>query len=75
MENKQEILDKLVECLKLTRQYSDDLLEMKYRATDEIVEVVWHDPYRETERTWSTFVNVAMDSGAAMLRDVLSAIR
>lgn len=74
MEDKQAILDQLTKTLKLTRYYEADLLEMKYRPTDEKVEVVWADPFSESG-TWSTFVNVAADSGAAMIRDVLKAIR
>ena len=66
MENKQDILDALVECLKLTRD-QHDLEQMIYDPEHETVTVAWAEG--------GTTVNVAMDSGVAMIRDVLNAIR
>lgn len=64
-ENKQEILDALCECLKLTRdQY--DLEELIYDEDTEQVTITWANG--------GTSVNVACDSGVAMIRDVLKAI-
>lgn len=66
MENKQDILDALVKCLKLTRdQY--DLEQLIYNEKNETVTVIW----AEGGKT----VNVALDSGIAMIRDVLNALR
>lgn len=64
-ENKQAILDALTECLKLTRdQY--DLEGMYYHEDSEMVTVAWSEG--------GTSVNVACDSGIAMVRDVLRAL-
>ena len=64
-ENKQEILDALCECLKLTRdQY--DLEELIYDEDTEQVVITWANG--------GTSVNVACDSGVAMIRDVLRAM-
>ena len=64
-ENKQEILDKLVEALKLTRRHYD-MVGMIYHPESEMVTVVWLEG--------GTSVNVACDSGIAMIRDILRAI-
>ena len=66
MEDKQDILDALVECLKLTRD-QHDLERLIYDEEHETVTVVWENGH--------TVVNVAMDSGIAMVRDVLRALR
>ena len=66
MENKQDILDALVECLRLTRdQY--DLEQLIYDPDQETVTIAWANG--------GTTVNVAMDSGIAMIRDVLRAMQ
>ena len=64
-ENKQAILDKLVEALKLTRQHYD-MEGMTYHPETEMVTVAWSEG--------GTSVNVALDSGIAMIRDILRAI-
>ena len=66
MENKQDILDALVECLKLTRD-QQDLEQLIYTEDNETVTVAWANG--------GTSVNVACDSGIAMIRDVLRALR
>ena len=66
MENKQDILDALVECLKLTRD-QQDLEQLIYNEDNETVTVAWANG--------GTSVNVACDSGIAMIRDVLRALR
>ena len=65
-ENKQAILDKLVEALKLTRQHYD-MVGMTYHPESEMVTVAWSEG--------GTSVNVACDSGIAMIRDILRAIK
>lgn len=65
-EDKQAILDKLVECLALMRD-QHDLMSLTYNKDNETVEVTWIGG--------SKLVNVAMDSGIAMVRDVLKAMR
>lgn len=65
-ENKQAILDALVDCLRLTRD-QHDLLDLEYDQEHEIVTVRWENGAKA--------VNVALDSGIAMIRDVLNAIR
>ena len=65
-ENKQDILDALCECLKLTRdQY--DLESLTYHDDSEMVTIAWAEG--------GTSVNVHMDSGIAMIRDVLRALQ
>ena len=66
MESKQDILDALTECLKLTRD-QHDLEAMIYDDVLETVTVAWQHG--------AQIVNVACDSGIAMIRDVLNAIR
>lgn len=63
MENKQAICDKLCECLKLTRLY-DDLEMLNYNKSCE--EVTAYFKGNNTKR-----INVAMDSGASMVRDIM----
>ena len=65
-ENKQAILDALVECLRLTRD-QQDLLNLQYDEKREVVWITWESGNKP--------VNVAMDSGIAMIRDVLNAMR
>ena len=65
MESKQDILDALVEALRLTRD-QHDLEALIYNDTTEEVRIVWENG--------SQTVNVAMDSGIAMIRDVLRAL-
>lgn len=65
-ENKQAILDKLVEALKLTRMHYD-IEGMTYHPETEMVTVAWSEG--------GTSVNVASDSGIAMIRDILRAIK
>ena len=65
-ENKQAILDALVECLRLTMD-QQDLLNLQYDEKREVVWITWENGNKP--------VNVAMDSGIAMIRDVLNAMR
>lgn len=66
MENKQEILDRLCFALQATRD-QDDLKKLIYDEDHEEVIICWDEG--------GTSVNVAMDSGIAMIRDVLKAFR
>lgn len=65
-ENKQEILDRLCFALQATRD-QDDLKKLIYDEDHEEVIICWDEG--------GTSVNVAMDSGIAMIRDVLKAFR
>lgn len=62
MENKQEILNALLTALKLTRS-QHDLEELLYHPDKETVDIIY--------KKGAVSVNVAMDSGIAMIRDVL----
>ena len=62
LEDKQEILDKLTIALKATRA-QHDLVDMVFDPIKETVRIVW--------RGGTGTVNVKMDSGIAMIRDVL----
>lgn len=69
MENKDAICKALAETLKLTRnqQDLDDLYYMVEGNGDEIVRVQWmNGAHRD--------INVSMDSGTAMIRDIMKAI-
>ena len=69
MENKDAICKALAETLKLTRNHQDldDLYYMVEANEDEIVRVQWmNGAHRD--------VNVTMDSGTAMIRDIMKAI-
>lgn len=69
MENKDAICKALAETLKLTRNHQnlDDLYYMAEDNGDEIVRVQWmNGAHRD--------VNVSMDSGTAMIRDIMKAI-
>jgi len=65
-ENKQDICDKLLETLKSTRALND-LVGLKYDGESEVVEAVF-------EKGYTCTINVAMDSGIAMIRDILRAL-
>ena len=66
-EDKQKILDLLLPALQATRQYRD-LGVLFYDEAHESVIAVYKNGA-------TTKANVACDSGAAMIRDVLEAIR
>lgn len=68
-EDKQAICDALCRTLRLTRQHSD-LVSLTYNYRDQDhqqVTVAWENG--------GTSVNVSMDSGIAMIRDILKAIQ
>lgn len=65
MEDKQRICDGLCEVLNLTRNHRD-LQRIKYDPKTEIVTILWVGGTRS--------VNVAMDSGTAMIRDIMRVI-
>ena len=66
MENKQEILDKLLPAVQLTTA-GNDIEELTYNRESEIVEIRFRNGGTRK-------VNVRMDSGIAMIRDVLREI-
>ena len=69
MENKQLILDALCSALQLTRDQADlEALEYKEISPDEQHVIATYD------RGGSREINVSLDSGIAMVRDVLRAI-
>lgn len=63
-EDKQEICTLLCETLQHTDNCRDDLLRIIYHEEDETVEVVFLNGTR--------VINVAMDSGTAMIRDIMT---
>ena len=69
MEDKQKICDKLLETLQLTRQY-EDLQSLIYlrggHDQESVMALVTSGGTQE--------INVSMDSGAAMVRDILKAL-
>lgn len=65
MENKQTICDLLCETLRQTYNHRD-LIRIEYDHRTEMVTLKWEEGTRS--------VNVAMDSGTAMIRDVMRAI-
>lgn len=65
MENKQRILDLLLPALQATRNF-DDLEDLEYDAENETVIATFKGGIRRA--------NVAMDSGTAMIQDVISQI-
>ena len=69
MEDKQKICDKLLETLQLTRQY-EDLQSLIYLPGGQDGETV--TALFASGGTWE--INVSMDSGAAMVRDILKAL-
>lgn len=66
MENKQLICDRLLECLYLTRQLYD-LIDLDYIKEKELVVAHFEGGGKKE-------INVAMDSGIAMIRDIIRAI-
>lgn len=68
-ENKQRICDLLCAALKATRD-QQDLQSLTYHYNgphDQMVTIAWSEG--------GTSVNVSMDSGIAMIRDILKALR
>lgn len=63
MENKQKILDLLLPALQETRNLHD-LVELEYRADRRLV-------YAKFASGNQKIVNVAMDSGTSLIRDVI----
>jgi len=66
MENKQEILEKLAEVIRLTRA-GDDLDHFEYDEKRELV-FAFFDESKHASRV----INVALDSGWAMIKDVVN---
>lgn len=66
MENKQQILDALLQTLRLTRSLYD-LEELTYESQSETV-------FAKYENGYGRRINVAMDSGTAMIKDVMSVL-
>lgn len=64
--NKQEICDLLLPCLKATGRL-DRLEELEYVKEEEVVLVKFNNGFTKT-------ANVAMDSGIAMIKDILSVL-
>lgn len=62
MEDKQTICDILCAALQLTKGYGDVKM-LEHHKSEEIVRIVYDDDY-------SKDVNIALDSGAAMIRDI-----
>lgn len=69
MENKQEICNLLCVALRATRD-QHDLTDIVYRQMSEDNEIV--TLFYENGR--KQFVNVSMDSGVAMIRDILRGV-
>lgn len=69
MEDKQMICDKLVEALQLTRQYEDlqSLIYLRRGEDHETVTALFTQGNTKE-------INVSMDSGSAMIRDILRAL-
>ena len=65
-ENKQLICDYLCQALRATRDHAD-LLELYYVKDREVVQVRWEGGTEE--------VNVNRDSGAAIIRDIMTVCR
>ena len=66
MEDKQVICDMLLETLRRTRNFSD-LIELAYDGEAEIVRAIFASGGEK-------IVNVAMDSGVAMIKDIMRAL-
>ena len=66
MEDKQLICDLLALALKRTREYSD-LISLVYDEEEETVRIFFTKGSKKA--------NVALDSGSAMIRDIIYAIR
>lgn len=69
-ENKELIVDKLLEVLRLTRELSD-LICLEYLADDKDNELV----IATFNTGYSKVVNVSMDSGIAMISDIVKGLR
>ena len=67
MENKQTICDLLVPVLQATRNLHD-LISLEYNQFDEEVVATFQDGYTKT-------AYVAMDSGTAMIKDIIKQIK
>jgi len=70
MENKQQICDLLTEALKATRDQAD-LIRIRYEEIGPDHQQVVLDYEGNGRRS----VNVSLDSGIAMIRDILMALR
>ena len=70
MENKQQICDLLTEALKATRDQAD-LIRIRYEEIGPDHQQVVLDYAGNGHRS----VNVSLDSGIAMIRDILMALR
>ena len=68
MENKQQILDYLLKAVQATRA-GNDVSALKFDADKELVYV-----YFDNSTTPGRSINVAMDSGIAILKDVINHI-
>lgn len=68
MENKQKICTLLLATLQATHN-QEDLTDIRYDKTgsDELVTLTWKNGYQKR-------VNVSMDSGTAMIRDIMKSI-
>ena len=66
-ENKQQICDALMEAFKLTRE-RDNIVSLEYDVNTEIVCVTYASGFK-------LLINVAMDSGMAMIKDIMNHIR
>ena len=66
MENKQLICNLLCKTLQATRNQVD-LVALNYNDKEETVTITW-------ESGGQRIVNVAMDSGTAMIRDIMKSI-
>lgn len=66
-ENKQQICDALMEVFKLTRE-RDNIVSLEYDVNTEIVCVHYASGFK-------LLINVAMDSGMAMIKDIMNNIR
>ena len=69
MENKEAILRYLLWALQQTR-HLNDLLDLKYDAKNEIVEA----QIRTNSGIFRKKINVACDSGIAMIKDVVAGL-
>lgn len=66
-EDKQQICNALMEAFKLTRE-RDNIASLDYDINTEIVCVTYASGFK-------LMINVAMDSGMAMIRDVMNNIK
>ena len=69
MESKQYVTQGLFDLLKLTREYSSELVRLDYIKSDveEVVVAEFHSGATKT-------INVHMDSGLALIKDVLKGL-